>query len=75
MVCYNIKNIILPLGTFGPIFGGPMQGFGVDFQGSFSQFFFVFGNQIFVQGQNVLAFVIIDEIQLLQSRNNILFFD
>ena len=52
-----------------------MQAFGVDLNLSPLPLFFVFVQQVFVQGENVLAFVIVDEVDFLQRVLHVFFFD
>ena len=52
-----------------------METFRVDPNRSLGRFLFVLLHQLFVQGQNILPFVVVNQVKLLHSGNNIIFLD
>lgn len=52
-----------------------MKGFWVDGNASLFHFLLVFVDQLLVECEDVLAFVVIDHVQVLQRRDDVILFD
>ena len=80
---WNIKHQIsiwkfdlcLPLRPLGPILRCPVEALWVDMNLSFVSFFLVFFQKVLIQGEYVLAFVIVNEVDFLKGVLDVLLLD
>ena len=61
--------------VFGPVFGRPVQIFGLDANASLLHRLIVILDNLLVQHNDVLALVVADDVQVLQSGYDVLFLD
>ena len=66
---------VLPLCPFAPILGAPVKALWVDLEHSLFRLLLVLLQQFLVESQDVLALVVIDEVDLLQRVLHVLLFD
>lgn len=67
------EEVTSPLPPFGPVFWRPVQALWIDVKLPLLLVLEAIFNGFFIQNENVLTLVVINEVQVLQSRHNIFF--
>ena len=70
-----VRKFLSPLGPLGPIFWAPVESFRVDGNISFRDLLHVLVDQLLVQGQDVLTLVVIDQVEILEGRDDVVLLD
>lgn len=64
-----------PLGPLGPVLGRPVETFAIDSDLALLHGFLVLVDRLLVDADDVLALVVVDQIQDLQRRDHVLLLD